>query len=108
PEKPGKMKSQRFSSPLIVRPLTVVAIDVFDVRNFHEGLSFGFRKAHASIVARGARSNKSQSAWSIARKWRVSERPRCVAICFGLCYSSARGYLQDPEVDHGQDGKQGS
>src|SRR5438552_8966922 len=27
PEKPGKMKSQRFSSPLIVRPLTVVAID---------------------------------------------------------------------------------
>jgi hypothetical protein len=28
PEKPGKMKSQRFSSPLTVRPLTVVAIDV--------------------------------------------------------------------------------
>lgn len=27
PEKPGKMKSQRFSSPLTVRPLTVVAID---------------------------------------------------------------------------------
>src|SRR5438552_7210976 len=29
PEKPGKMKSQRFSSPLTLRPLTILAIDGF-------------------------------------------------------------------------------